>query len=103
MSVSIKELRKRYSSEYAPLENDLIVAISLDRERAVWDNINGMNGLNGKPIVSENGNTIINSNHHHVHPYSHHHLHSSTHKIHNGYLDQHRPLYVDSSSHVSSR
>ncbi|XP_046440157.1 interference hedgehog-like [Daphnia pulex] len=49
-----------------------------EHDRSVW---------NGKPVTNENGNTITASPNH---QYVHHHHH---HKMHNGFADQHRPLY----------
>ena len=66
------------------VDADELVFYRIDHDRSVW---------NGKPISSENGNTItVSPNHQYVH---HHHHH----KMHNGFADQHRPLYVVDGSH----
>lgn len=48
-------------------------------------------------MASENGNTITAAPNH---QYVHHHQVHQHHKMHNGFTDQHRPLYVDGSHHT---
>ena len=61
----------------------------LEHDRSVW---------NGKQMTNENGNTITASPNH---QYVHHHHH---HKMHNGFVDQHRPVYssVDGGHHMEN-
>lgn len=65
-----------------------------ERDRTVWSDMGS--GL-AKPMG--NGHSIhpvVPSNHHHHH---HQYLHQHHHKLHNGFAEQHVPLYVDRSHH----
>nr|CAH0100959.1 unnamed protein product [Daphnia galeata] len=93
LTVLVVLLVALYHCRQRSAERDVTDAISfvfpLEHDRSVW---------NGKQMTNENGNTITASPNH---QYVHHHHH---HKMHNGFVDQHRPVYssVDGGHHTEN-